>query len=172
MSCENGHYDLDTRWRIAESLTKEVLQSGEDLFRWDLGLENRKYWAWIYDRTRTVERNPRNRLMCLLERASRVLNVTRSSGTRLSWTGLKMPLEVESGQFKDRHSLNWHCRHFEDLHQPGEFPCPGDESICGKVFTSRNKMSSHYSRYYNSRLPFGDFGKTFNLLLFQELQPK
>ena len=39
------------------------------------------------------------------------------------------------------------CRHFEDLHQPGEFPCPGDEKLCGKVFTSRNKMSSHYSRW-------------------------
>ena len=33
-------------------------------------------------------------------------------------------------------------RHFEDIHQPGEFPCAG----CGKVFTSKNKMSSHYSR--------------------------
>jgi len=33
-------------------------------------------------------------------------------------------------------------RHFEDIHQPGEFPCAG----CGKVFSSKNKMSSHYSR--------------------------
>ena len=24
-------------------------------------------------------------------------------------------------------------RHFEDLHQPGNFPCPGDKTICGKV---------------------------------------
>merc|ERR1719342_558359 len=46
-------------------------------------------------------------------------------------------------------------RHFEDLHQPGEFPCPGDESICGKVFTSRNKMSSHYSRNCNPNNPAG-----------------
>jgi len=33
-------------------------------------------------------------------------------------------------------------RHFEDIHQPGEFPCKG----CGKVFSSKNKVSSHYSR--------------------------
>lgn len=33
-------------------------------------------------------------------------------------------------------------RHFEDIHQPGEYPCKG----CGKVFTSKNKVSSHYSR--------------------------
>jgi len=33
-------------------------------------------------------------------------------------------------------------RHFEDIHQPGEFPCPG----CQRIFTSRNKVSSHYSR--------------------------
>jgi len=32
--------------------------------------------------------------------------------------------------------------HFVDIHQPGEFPCKG----CQKVFTSKNKMSSHYSR--------------------------
>merc|ERR1719300_735210 len=44
-------------------------------------------------------------------------------------------------------------RHFEDLHQPGEFPCPGDEKLCGKVFTSRNKMSSHYSRNCNPNNP-------------------
>lgn len=62
-----------------------------------------------------------------------------------------------------------HCRHFEDLHQPGEFPCPGDESICGKVFTSRNKMSSHYSRY-SIYLPSKEI--SVNLSLFQELQPK
>jgi len=46
-------------------------------------------------------------------------------------------------------------RHFEDLHQPGEFPCPGDEKLCGKVFTSRNKMSSHYSRNCNPNNPAG-----------------
>ena len=33
-------------------------------------------------------------------------------------------------------------RHFEDIHDPGEYPCKG----CGKMFTSRNKVSSHYSR--------------------------
>ena len=36
-------------------------------------------------------------------------------------------------------------RHFEDIHQPGEFPCRG----CGKMFTSKNKQSSHYSRHCN-----------------------
>ena len=36
-------------------------------------------------------------------------------------------------------------RHFEDIHQPGEFPCRG----CGKMFSSRNKQSSHYSRHCN-----------------------
>jgi len=44
-------------------------------------------------------------------------------------------------------------RHHEDLHQPGEFPCPGDTKLCGKVFTSRNKMSSHYSRNCNPNNP-------------------
>ena len=33
-------------------------------------------------------------------------------------------------------------RHFEDIHCPGEYPCKG----CGKMFTSKNKVSSHYSR--------------------------
>ena len=33
-------------------------------------------------------------------------------------------------------------RHFEDIHQPGEYPCKG----CNKVFSSKNKVSSHYSR--------------------------
>ena len=35
--------------------------------------------------------------------------------------------------------------HFEDIHQPGEFPCSG----CHKIFTSRNKMSSHYLTHCN-----------------------
>ena len=39
-------------------------------------------------------------------------------------------------------------RHFEDLHQPGEFPCKG----CGKIFTSKNKQSSHYSRNCKQRM--------------------
>ena len=38
-------------------------------------------------------------------------------------------------------------RHFEDIHQPGEFPCRG----CNKVFSSKNKMSSHYSRNCKAR---------------------
>ena len=38
-------------------------------------------------------------------------------------------------------------RHFEDIHQPGEFPCSG----CQKIFTSKNKMSSHYSRHCNPK---------------------
>ena len=33
-------------------------------------------------------------------------------------------------------------RHFEDIHNPGVYPCPG----CQKIFTSKNKVSSHYSR--------------------------
>ena len=36
-------------------------------------------------------------------------------------------------------------RHYEDIHQPGEFPCRG----CNKMFSSKNKMSSHYSRHCN-----------------------
>ena len=39
-------------------------------------------------------------------------------------------------------------RHFEDLHQPGEYPCRG----CGRVFTSKNKVSSHFSRNCKSRM--------------------
>jgi hypothetical protein len=54
-------------------------------------------------------------------------------------------------------------RHFEDIHQPGEYPCPGPG--CGKVlalsrslhppqvFTSKNKMSSHRSRNCNPNKP-------------------
>ena len=38
-------------------------------------------------------------------------------------------------------------RHFEDIHCPGEYPCRG----CGRVFTSKNKVSSHYSRNCKSR---------------------
>ena len=38
-------------------------------------------------------------------------------------------------------------RHFEDIHQPGEYPCKG----CNKVFSSKNKVSSHYSRNCKSR---------------------
>lgn len=44
--------------------------------------------------------------------------------------------------------LNTHMRlHFKDIHQPGHFPCTGEN--CGKVFTSKNKMSSHRSRHCN-----------------------
>ena len=46
-------------------------------------------------------------------------------------------------------------RHIEDIHQSGNFPCPGDKEICGKVFSSRNKMSSHYSRHCNPNNPAG-----------------
>lgn len=42
-------------------------------------------------------------------------------------------------------------RHFEDIHQPGEYPCPGEG--CGKIFTSKNKMSSHRSRNCNPNNP-------------------
>jgi len=38
-------------------------------------------------------------------------------------------------------------RHFEDIHQPGEFPCKG----CGRVFSSKNKVSSHFSRNCKDR---------------------
>merc|ERR1740123_2366206 len=38
-------------------------------------------------------------------------------------------------------------RHREDLHQPGEYPCRG----CGRVFSSKNKVSSHYSRNCKGR---------------------
>ena len=47
-------------------------------------------------------------------------------------------------RFKVRTAM---MRHFEDLHQPGEFPCKG----CGKMFTSKNKQSSHYSRNCKQR---------------------
>jgi hypothetical protein len=38
-------------------------------------------------------------------------------------------------------------RHFEDIHLPGEFPCPG----CQRIFSSRNKVSSHFSRNCKQR---------------------
>lgn len=36
--------------------------------------------------------------------------------------------------------------HYTDVHVQGHFPCRGD---CGKIFTSKNKMSSHWSRHCN-----------------------
>jgi len=42
-------------------------------------------------------------------------------------------------------------RHFEDIHMPGEFPCPG----CQRIFTSKNKVSSHYSRNCKRRETIG-----------------
>ena len=38
--------------------------------------------------------------------------------------------------------------HYTDVHVTGHFPCKGN---CGKVFTSKNKMSSHWSRHCNPR---------------------
>ena len=34
--------------------------------------------------------------------------------------------------------------HYTDVHVQGHFPCKGG---CGKIFTSKNKMSSHWSRH-------------------------
>ena len=54
---------------------------------------------------------------------------------------------TECGKFfKSRANMQ---RHFEDMHQAGEFPCKG----CGKVFSSKNKMGSHYSRHCNPSNP-------------------
>jgi len=44
-------------------------------------------------------------------------------------------------------SKNAMMRHFEDIHQPGEYPCRG----CGRIFSSKNKCSSHYSRNCKNR---------------------
>ena len=38
--------------------------------------------------------------------------------------------------------------HYTDVHEQGYFPCKGG---CGKIFTSKNKMSSHWSRHCNPR---------------------
>ena len=38
--------------------------------------------------------------------------------------------------------------HYTDVHVAGHFPCKGN---CGKIFTSKNKMSSHWSRHCNPR---------------------
>jgi len=48
--------------------------------------------------------------------------------------------------FKSRANM---LRHFEDMHQAGEFPCKG----CRKIFSSKNKMGSHYSRHCNPSNP-------------------
>ena len=58
--------------------------------------------------------------------------------------GVACPECVPERRFKSRAAMQ---RHFEDIHQPGEFPCRG----CGKVFTSKNKQSSHYSRNCKQR---------------------
>ena len=39
--------------------------------------------------------------------------------------------------------------HYTDVHVQGHFPCKGG---CGKIFTSKNKMSSHWSRHCNDKL--------------------
>jgi len=38
-------------------------------------------------------------------------------------------------------------RHMEDIHFPGEFPCPH----CGKIFSSKNKLASHVSQTCKER---------------------
>ena len=38
-------------------------------------------------------------------------------------------------------------RHMEDIHCPGEFPCPH----CSKVFSSKNKLASHVSQTCRER---------------------
>jgi len=38
-------------------------------------------------------------------------------------------------------------RHMEDIHCPGEFPCPH----CGKVYSSKNKLASHVSQTCRER---------------------
>jgi len=38
-------------------------------------------------------------------------------------------------------------RHMEDIHYPGEFPCPH----CGKIFSSKNKLASHVSQTCRER---------------------
>jgi len=48
--------------------------------------------------------------------------------------------------------------HFVDIHQPGEFPCPGIQ--CGKVFTSKNKQTSHYSKNCSPNTVLGRAGLT------------
>jgi len=55
--------------------------------------------------------------------------------------------------FKSRGPM---LRHFEDIHQSGEYPCKG----CGKMFSSKNKMSSHFSRHCNPLNPNGSRRKT------------
>ena len=66
--------------------------------------------------------------------------------------GKGVPCKECGKEFRDQRTMG---RHFEDLHQPGNFPCPGDKRICGKVFSSSNKMSSHYSRNCNPNNPAG-----------------
>jgi len=53
-------------------------------------------------------------------------------------------------EFRKKSSM---LSHHVDVHQPGEFPCPGDAKLCGKVFTSRNKMNCHWSRNCNPNNP-------------------
>jgi len=72
-----------------------------------------------------------------------------------------MPAHGEDGvpctecgkRFKTRGPM---LRHFEDIHQSGEFPCKG----CGKMFSSKNKMSSHFSRHCNPLNPNSSRRKT------------
>ena len=66
--------------------------------------------------------------------------------------GKGVPCTECGKEYRNQASLEGHI---EDIHRPGNFPCPGDKKLCGKVFTSRNKMSSHYSRNCNPNNPTG-----------------
>ena len=43
--------------------------------------------------------------------------------------------------------------HHVDVHVVGSYPCPGEK--CGKVFTSTNKQTSHYSKNCNPNTSMG-----------------
>jgi len=79
-------------------------------------------------------------------------SVKKAKASPYAEPGQGVPCSECQKEFRNQAVLD---RHFEDLHQPGEFPCPGEQDICGKVFTSRNKMSSHYSRNCNPNNPAG-----------------
>ena len=83
----------------------------------------------------------------------KIKNLTSTTSAPKKKKSLNSKLVAEEGQdpgsgticplcFKEFPKNGPMRRHFEDIHQPGKFPCAG----CQKVFSSRNKMSSHYSR--------------------------
>lgn len=106
----------------------------------------------VFIDTRTVDIKPEFTKTTPTRKKSKV-NLKQKGKAKRSSVGRSDPVlagaNMEAGDgkicrlcFKEFPSNGPMRRHFEDIHNPGEYPCKG----CQKIFTSKNKVSSHYSR--------------------------